>query len=798
MCNLADEKKWTLLELLGKYDVQIPKIQRDYAQGRNSNKIKKIRQKFLRNIYDALAEDSEMNLEFIYGSTDDKNTLFPLDGQQRLTTLFLLHWFGCVTGVKDKEQLTLLRKFSYTTRHDAEMFCKLLTDAESFEKIKEEYDKSNKNKSCISDIIKNQPKFLSVYNSDPTASGMMEMLNAIQNKFQNALAHLENLDNINFYFLPLEKFALTDELYIKMNHRGKQLTEFEIFKAQIAECLPKLMRKDIMKLFDQKYTDYFWSIYKTYKETFDNEMLNFLRFAFFIDYYKNHGSFLKDYVLEIEAVAEEKEDDCKETFPETEIEKRSFYDLFKEPEQYKDAENEEKDILTNSDRLDHYILQSYKNSSYGYAQDILTTFMSNSVKEDCLKFFKMNENVENSDYVELFLPNQSQDDLFMRACCFDPNPRTNPFPYAEQIFMFALYLYYKEQLESKIFLKRFRTLRNLVRNSENVREEFFGKWLEITENIIKTGELASNLRGGKICSAEMYDYEIGKSNLSEEEQKLLAKAENHPAIHGFAIGFIDKGNDVLSVKSELLKYFLKILNAEDEANEKQQLKLLRKALLVCCDFSAQYSTDIKDVRLIPQDERIESWRYFTIPTAQRQKNQFFDALEILRNEADTDLEGYIDNRLNVIPKNECYYFVKYADLIFPFGNYGYYCQGKTNPANALLLKSSRWGEDNIRWNMHLYTINKIWAAETGKGFFQGHKDDAITLLNHSTVSLRSFDNYYRLTSSNQENLRVVLKQSCDIQFDEQDNLYYYCLAIPQNNGVDDVDRIKYLFDNLIL
>ena len=100
--------------------------------------------------------------------------------------------------------------------------------------------------------------------------------------------------------------------------------------------------------------------------------------------------------------------------------------------------------------------------------------------------------------------------------------------------------------------------------------------------------------------------------------------------------------------------------------------------------------------------------------------------------------------------------------------------------------------------MHLYTINKIWAAKTGKGFFQGHKDDAITLLNHSTVSLLSFDNYYRLTSSNQENLRVVLNQSCDIQFDEQDNLYYYCLAIPQNNGVDDVDRIKYLFDNLIL
>lgn len=137
MCETTNEKKWTLLELLDKYSVQIPKIQRDYAQGRNSDKIKKIRQKFLRNIFDALEnDDSEMNLEFIYGSTDDQKTLFPLDGQQRLTTLFLLHWFCCIAGVRDKQQLKWLRKFSYTTRHDAEMFCKLLTDDESFGKIK--------------------------------------------------------------------------------------------------------------------------------------------------------------------------------------------------------------------------------------------------------------------------------------------------------------------------------------------------------------------------------------------------------------------------------------------------------------------------------------------------------------------------------------------------------------------------------------------------------------------------------------------------------------------------------------
>lgn len=796
MCETTNEKKWTLLELLETYNVQIPKIQRDYAQGRNSDKIKKIRQKFLRNIFDALVnDDSEMNLEFIYGSTDDQNTLFPLDGQQRLTTLFLLHWFGCVACVRDKQQLKWLRKFSYTTRHDAEMFCKLLTADESFKKIKEEYAKS-KNKSCISDIIKNQPKFLSVYNSDPTASGMMVMLNAIQNQFQNNLVRLENLDNINFYFLPLEKFKLTDELYIKMNHRGKQLTEFEIFKVKIAECLQKAdERKNIMALFDQNYADYFWSMYK---KIFDDEILNFLRFAFFIDYYKNHGSFLKDYIIEADVSQEIIEEKHEEMSSQNKSDQKCFYDLFKEPESDKNTVSGKKEIFSNSDKLDYYILNSYKNSSYCDAQDILTTFMSHAVKEDCLKFFKRNENVENSDYVELFLPNQSQDDLLMRACRFDPNQRNNPFPYAEQIFMFALYLYYIERLEPEIFLKRFRILRNLVRNSENVREEFLAKWLEITENIIKTGELASDLRGGKICSAEMYDYEIGKSNLSKEEQELLAKAENHPAIHGFAIGFIAKDNASYSVKTKILQYFLEIIPAD---NATEQLKLLRKALLVCCDFSAPYSKDVQNVRLIPQNENIEDWRYFTIPTAQRQKNKFFYALEILCDEAGTDLEKYIENRLNHIPKNECYYFVKYADYIFPFGNYGYYCQGEKKSANVLLLKSSRWGDDNIRWNMHLYIINKIWHQKTtGKWFLQGDKNNSLVLCNHSTVSLVSYDDYFRLTSLDREHLLAALKVSANIAVSEFENSggYYYDLAIPQNNGVDEVDRIEYLLEKLNL
>ena len=78
--------------------IRIPMIQRDYAQGRPSQT--EVREEFLGALEDALrcpADDPSLplNLDFIYGSVEGKlETRFsPLDGQQRLTTLFLLHWY---------------------------------------------------------------------------------------------------------------------------------------------------------------------------------------------------------------------------------------------------------------------------------------------------------------------------------------------------------------------------------------------------------------------------------------------------------------------------------------------------------------------------------------------------------------------------------------------------------------------------------------------------------------------------------------------------------------------------------
>jgi uncharacterized protein with ParB-like and HNH nuclease domain len=91
MKNNPESEKLTFLELINKYKkIEIPIIQRDYAQGREGKE--ELRKNFLKALFNAVKEDKPLELDFIYGSVKD-DVLQPLDGQQRLTTLFLLHWY---------------------------------------------------------------------------------------------------------------------------------------------------------------------------------------------------------------------------------------------------------------------------------------------------------------------------------------------------------------------------------------------------------------------------------------------------------------------------------------------------------------------------------------------------------------------------------------------------------------------------------------------------------------------------------------------------------------------------------
>lgn len=266
--------KYTFWELLNNYKIEIPKIQRDYAQGRADVSIVKIVDKFLNDLKNSIQYSEELNLDFVYGRVDNK-ILIPLDGQQRLTTLFLIHWYIALKEDKLTDEVkNILLRFTYETRVSSEDFCKNL--------VSENLDYNSINGGISNAITDSKWYFLS-WELDPTVSAMLNMLDTIHKKFKDIevplFEKLEKEINITFQFLPLEQFKLTDELYIKMNARGLPLTEFENFKANFSNYLKSIEEKSKL---DNEWLDIFWNLEKNRNseivtENVDEKFFNFFK-----------------------------------------------------------------------------------------------------------------------------------------------------------------------------------------------------------------------------------------------------------------------------------------------------------------------------------------------------------------------------------------------------------------------------------------------------------------------------------------------------------------------------------------
>ena len=272
-----ESRKLTFLELIKEYKIEIPIIQRDYAQGRVEKS--ELRDDFL-NTLSGIVDNKKVELDFVYGSV--KNGVFqPLDGQQRLTTLFLMHWFIALKENKLDEFKNLLIKFTYETRVSSREFC--------YELINKgiTYKKDN----SVSNQIKDSSWFFRSWERDPTIKSMLTMLDSIEKKFKEYEIEVwEKLNNISFYYIELQNFGLSDDLYIKMNARGKPLTDFENFKAKFEQFIRKNNWEtdvEIAETFshqiDTKWADLFWH-FRNEKNVFDDQISNFFRTMAIINY----------------------------------------------------------------------------------------------------------------------------------------------------------------------------------------------------------------------------------------------------------------------------------------------------------------------------------------------------------------------------------------------------------------------------------------------------------------------------------------------------------------------------------
>lgn len=230
--------------------VLIPVIQRDYAQGRRSKS--EVRRHFLEALKGALDAQPDdpalpLDLDFIYGSRLDSTAAFvPLDGQQRLTTLFLLHWYLALRDGQSERFESLVTaggepRFVYEVRPSSgDFFAHLSTAQDSRIELEDLLPPDQEHANALSKTLTNKPWFFLSWRLDPTIQAALHMLDAIHATFRDTSGLYERLAmerRVTFQLLRLEAFGLGDDLYIKMNARGKPLTRFEAFKAHLEQYI---------------------------------------------------------------------------------------------------------------------------------------------------------------------------------------------------------------------------------------------------------------------------------------------------------------------------------------------------------------------------------------------------------------------------------------------------------------------------------------------------------------------------------------------------------------------------------
>lgn len=261
-------------------EIEIPRIQRSYAQGRVPSANEK-RRRFLASIHDYLWARKPMTLDFVYGNIEG-NKLVPLEGQQRLTTLFLLHWYASRHAGSEARTHVMFRaeQFNYKTRYSSRDFLSRL--------ICFQPDLSQGHTTISEQITAEQGWFAVEWSKDPTIASMLVMIDAIDDKFSDLAADLwERLDLITFYMLDVTSMRQTDDIYVRMNSRGRELTDFEHFKAELLKCLKSAgIETDVLsRKIDMEWADMLWP-YRNEANVVDTAFLRLFRFVCMVISYR--------------------------------------------------------------------------------------------------------------------------------------------------------------------------------------------------------------------------------------------------------------------------------------------------------------------------------------------------------------------------------------------------------------------------------------------------------------------------------------------------------------------------------
>lgn len=742
----------TFWKLISENYITIPMMQRDYAQGRAENKngkIFQIRNNFLDAIIEAVENEAKSkNLDLVYGNKKHLDGFVPIDGQQRLTTLFLLHWYLAMRSSNLKNFEIIFTKFSYKTRTSSKDFCEAIAKSEF----------SIKDNDILSKKISNSPWFALSWIIDPTIKSMLVVLDAIHLKMKGKnhsefWMKLVNSERppLTFQFFNMGYSGFPDSLYIKMNARGKQLTEFENFKAWFEEFIHPIVHDDktneIANKFDNQWTDLFWKYRDA--EKIDAQFINFINGIAFV----NNILWTESNLIKTNPVQDEY---------------GTLNDLY--------TENRDQ-ALKYLRENEQYIAKDVYRSSFDTLDkiEVLETSLDNLCKNESI----INPLLEEVGFWEL---NTS---LFSQFITKTKEHKGISVFYA--ILRFLNKLHQLDDENSKVQFKRFmRVIRNIVENAtidsndstkgaliliKELAENSVDIYLFLSRSEIKSGfakdQVAEEVRKAKLI-IENSNYEWEQAIITAESHKLLKGRI------GFLLDYVEpfEGQEKINkfikyirIANEFFAVEIVNKNLSDNSIDELNNSWLTRAILTCGEYSNIWSfgfkTNWKDILKQNKNETISLFfknveTYITAePFAMLTAKKFID-------------NWLVENEHS--EKKWIYYFIKYEDMTQPgwegYNNYVRLSESDKNTHIRILTKSRM---SSYNFNPYIKTLGKKLCLDS-LGYTTGYEK-----------SVLSFDDFEINIHPNEYSWIIEFKENVDIEVKKL-RLENYALVEDENNG----------------
>lgn len=258
----------------------VPDLQRDYCWGNTpcqTNPNRTLACNFASDLIESFKKNEDTSLGLIYGYESPAGHLHLCDGQQRITTLYLL--------------LGLLNRYTHTLEDrlmsqremddDKEPYLQYAIRESTLYFMIDLVNHCFMNEHCEINGIKSQPWYFAEYNYDPTINSMLCAMSGME----ALIARLSEVERFQFAYFLCQKVRFIyydmlsrrngEETYVIINTRGETLTQAENLKPDfIANYGPQASQ-----WWEEELESYFWTNRHNGNDTSDPGVQEFLRWV---------------------------------------------------------------------------------------------------------------------------------------------------------------------------------------------------------------------------------------------------------------------------------------------------------------------------------------------------------------------------------------------------------------------------------------------------------------------------------------------------------------------------------------